>query len=462
MEKLWSEFQAPEYKEWEAKIISELRGKEYDELIRHTPEGIDVEPAIKRDLKDRVLPGLTRHFSWEIVQEYFVDDEASVNKNAHYALNNGASSLLFYVLPGVNLDTLLKDIEWPHIEIHFVSEGRGIELWEAIRAHARKRKWHLDVLRGSINIDCLENLARTGNFFKSMEEDMSELSQLIDERPAKMYSICVNANLFQNAGAPADWQLGIALSMLHEYYDRLGSRAWERVWMNLAIGGRYFMEIAKLRSMRILWSNLIKIYGLDQYEHKMQVHADSSMRNKAIFSPHNNILRSTTEAMSAAIGTADSIGLHPYDATYRNPKDHSDHMARNIQLLLKHESFFDKVIDPAAGSYFTEYLTEQLCEKAWDRFREIENEGGYVAALKKGFIQEKIEFWANAEDDAFAEGEMPVLGVNLFPNFNEPKKEDMETPMFCPEKLSPKKRMVKPVRAYRMAEKIEKERMEEL
>jgi methylmalonyl-CoA mutase len=459
MEELWQEFNKPDFEQWKEKIISELRGKEYESILRDTPEGIKIEPISPRKSGNHVLPGITRHFSWEIMQEYFVDDEKKVNSRVLHDLQKGASSLLFYVLPGVNLQTLLKDIEWPHVEIHFVSEGNGYHLWQEIRKLADIRKWHLDVLRGSINVDCLENLARTGNFFHDLESDMDDIRKYLEDRPGKMYSTCINANLFQNAGAPADLQLGIALSMLHEYYDHLGSAAWERVWVNLAIGGRYFMEIAKFRSMRILWSNLIKLYGLDAYEHKMQLHADSSLRNKAIFGPHNNILRSTTEAMSAAIGTADSIGLRAYNSTYKENDDFGNHMARNIQLLLKHESFFDKVIDPASGSYFVEFLTEQLCNKAWVRFQQIEDQGGYIASLKNGYLQKIIEEWAEVENEAFEDGSMPVLGVNLFPYFEEPSKEDIKAPLFCPPS-DDRERIVEPLRPYRMAEKIEKEQIQ--
>ena len=458
MEELWKNFHKPDFEAWKTKVISELKGKEFESLIRHTPEGIDIEPISPRNAVDRVLPGLSDHHSWEVVQEYFVDDEKKVNLRVLNDLNKGATSLLFYVLPGVNLQLLLKNVEWPHVEIHFISEGAAMNLWNQIKTLSEIRKWKLDDLRGSINVDTLENLARTGNYFIDLESDIRDLQGWLTERPEKLNSVCVNANLFQNAGAPADLQLGIALSMLHEYYDRLGDAGWKQVWMNLAVGGRYFMEIAKFRAMRILWSRLLDVYELDHDTYRMRIHADSSLRNKAIFGPHNNMLRSTTEAMSAAIGTADSIGLRSYNSTYKENDDYGDHMARNIQLLLKHESFFDQVIDPASGSYFVEQLTEELCNKAWKRFQEIEAEGGYLSAMEKGWIQDRIESSASEEDEALEKGQLKVLGVNLFPNFEEPKKEDIRSPQFC--RPDDRTHLVRPIRTYRWAEKLEKEQIE--
>ncbi len=156
------------------------------------------------------------------------------------------------------------------------------------------------------------------------------------------------------------------------------------------IGPDFFPEIAKLRAARMLWAVIVRAYGPKSEEAAlMHIHSVTGRWNKTLYDPHVNMLRTQTEAMSAVLGGAESITVEPFDAVFRTADQFSERIARNQQLLLMEESHLDKVADPGAGSYYIEELTSMMADEAWKLFLEIENEGGFLQALKNGTIQEQ-------------------------------------------------------------------------
>ena len=189
---------------------------------------------------------------------------------------------------------------------------------------------------------------------------------------------------------------------------------------NFSVGTNYFMEIAKLRAARLLWANVMAPYNPKRgCSSKLRAHIQTSAWNQTVYDPYVNMLRGTTEAMSAAIAGVDSIEVLPFDHAYEKPTEFSSRIARNVQLLLKEESHFDQVTDPAAGSYYIEELTASIAKAAWDLFKAVEEKGGYVAAFEAGFIQDQVEETANKRDQHIATRREILLGTNQYPNFNE-------------------------------------------
>jgi methylmalonyl-CoA mutase len=169
------------------------------------------------------------------------------------------------------------------------------------------------------------------------------------------------------------------------------------------------------------------------------------------------MLRSTTECMSAILGGADTIINMPYDALYHKDNEFGDRIARNQLLILKHESYFDKVSNPADGAYYIETLTEQLAEKALLLFKEIEEKGGFITQLIEGKIQKKISESAAKEQELFDTGKEVLLGTNKYPNKNDKMKHDLELFPFV--KQNPRKTLIVPIIEKRLAEKMEQERL---
>ena len=457
-ESLFSAFAPQTYSDWLKQMTKDLKGKPFESLESFTADGIKIHPLYSSDFPAQEISSQANAASagWIVTEEILVDDASKANKEALDKLNRGANGLLFYVYDDVDVSRLLKGVMMEHISIHFVVEGNAQIVLKNWLAFADSMHVNPNKLRGSINIDPIESAARTGNWRSDAESDLLDLEAILEDAPQGIKTICINANLYANAGATAAQQLGIALAHTFEYLNRLGSKNANSVWLNMAIGGQYFEEIAKFRAMRRLWRFLLD--DLEAPEAQLHLYAESGFRNKTIYDPWVNMLRSTTECMSAAVGGADEILLRPYNATYTEPQEFGNRVARNQQLVLAYESYFNRVSDPAAGSYFVENLTEELAKKAWEIFQKIEAKGGMIAALESGFIQKMIEKSAHSEQARFNEGRLNLLGSNIYPNENEMMKQEVEEPLFSG---IPQDTQIIPIVAKRLSESLEKDRLEE-
>ncbi len=454
---LFSEFEPSSYTEWQEKTLKDLKGKPFEELFYHTTDNILVNPLyVPQTLKNPISPQPSSESEgWVVIEEILVDDEKEANKLALDRLNRGANGLLFYVVEDVDLAALLDGILMEHITIHFVVDGNGMAILDKWIAVAEKNGVPVEKLNGTINIDPIENAARTGNWRDDENEDMRELDELVEACPPNIKAICINNNLFANAGATAAQQLGMALAHAHEYLLRVGTKHAGQFWMNMAIGRRYFREIAKFRAMRRLWRFMLSHYHEESVP--LTLYAETGIRNKTIYDPWVNMLRTTTEGMSAAVAGCDEILLRGYDAYYRETSQLGNRVARNQQLILSYESYFSRVKDAAAGSYYVEELTEELAKKGWEIFKNIEAMGGMIKALQSGYIQDIIEQSHAHEQMLFDEGRLNLLGSNLFPNKTERMAEEVTNPQYAMAFEEPV--VLRPVVPRRLSEKQEQERL---
>src|SRR5690606_7228573 len=285
------------------------------------------------------------------------------------------------------------------------------------------------------NIDIIGNLARTGNWFHNLKKD-HEILDAIFQKHALENLLSVDATLYQNSGANAVQQLAYALAHANEYLNVTSSAVENasaplsdqsrslsgaegsgvEMTFKLAIGPNYFFEIAKIRALRKLYAILANEYGINENCH---IIATPSKRNKTLYDYNVNLLRSTSECMSAVLGGADAVCNLPYDALYHKSNEFGERISRNQLLILKHESDFETVGNPADGMYYVESLTDELAEKALQLFKEIENGGGFLQQLKEGIIQKKIKESAEKEQQLFDSGELKLLGTNYHPNKND-------------------------------------------
>lgn len=305
-------------------------------------------------------------------------------------------------------------------------------------AYFQKKDYDLTKLQGSINYDFFNKMLTKGKEKGDMVQTAKALIEATAQLP-KYRVLNVNALTLNNAGAYISQELGYALAWGNEYMSQLteaelpAAIVAKKIKFNFGISSNYFLEIAKFRAARMLWANIVASYnpeclrdcenkgpnGECRCAAKMKVHAETSTFNLTLFDAHVNLLRTQTEAMSAALGGVDSMTVVPFDKTYETPDEFSERLARNQQLLLKEESHFDKVIDPAAGSYYIENLTVSIAKQAWEIFLAIEEEGGFYAALKAGTVQAAVNESNKARHKAVAQRREILLGTNQFPNFNE-------------------------------------------
>jgi methylmalonyl-CoA mutase len=285
-----------------------------------------------------------------------------------------------------------------------------------------------DKIKGSINFDSLGFFLLYGKFYGSADENYRDIVEIMESAKNLLdfRIITVNGNHYHNAGAHIVQELAFALSQGNEYLAALTGQGITidelapRMQFTIAVGSNYFLEIGKLRALKLLWAKIVEQYKPGNPDSmKINIHAETSAWNKSVYDPYVNMLRTTTESMAAAIAGVDSITVEPFDATYKKSDEFSARIARNQQIVLKHEAYFNKVADPAAGSYYIENITDSIAEAAWKLFVKMESMGGFIKAVKSGFIKEEIEKTCQKRDMDIAMRKQVFVGVNQYPNLQE-------------------------------------------
>jgi methylmalonyl-CoA mutase len=324
-----------------------------------------------------------------------------------------------------------------------------------------------DTVRGSIDFDPMGQLATTGGFYFSEKADFDNADKMLLAAVNELTGLRVlpvNSCLFGNAGASAVQELGIGLSISAEYMARLSEAGHDvtdvaqNIQWNLGVGSSYFIEIAKVRAARVLFSHLLEAFD-GRNEKPVYIHSVTTDWNKTLYDAHVNMLRLTTEAMAAVLGGCNSLLVKPFDAAFREPDEFSERIARNTQAMLKEEAYLDKVADPAAGSYYIETLTHSLVEHAWKHFLDIEDQGGYVKAFVSGFIGSEIKATGEQRRQMVASRREILLGTNQYPNVQDAMKEDIveEIAFFVPERAA--EPLAEPLFMGRAAKEFEKLRL---
>ena len=445
-EKLFTEFPPVPTEKWEEVITADLKGADYErKLVWKTGEGFNVRPYYRAENLEGIkflgsqagefpyVRGTRAHNRWRVHQTVSVVCPKEANAEALKILNAGVDSLGFCIaseaFTAADLDTLLGEICIPAVQLTFCGQ-KTADVAELVLAKIEKEGIAKEDVRIAFCIDPLvKGLSTKGDFCSpNGEKCFARIAELI--RKTKEYKhirvVTVSGQIFGNSGSTIVEELAFVLSAGHDYLVRLMDagltieEAARKLRFSFSVSSNYFMEIAKFRAARMLWANIVKGYNPEKnYACKMQIHAETSKWNQTVYDPYVNMLRGTTEAMSAAIGGVYSLEVTPFDASFENPTEFSKRIARNVELLLKHESHFDQVVDPAGGSYYIENLTQSIAAEAWKLFLEIEEKGGYTEAYKAGFIAERIKASAAAKDKNIATRRQILLGANQYPNFTE-------------------------------------------
>ncbi len=440
-EKLFDQFPPVSTEEWRTKVEADLKGVPFDKkLVWRTNEGFNLQPMYRaEDIADLTttdsLPGEYPFVrgtkcdnDWLTRQDIIADSPEQANKIALDVLGKGVTSLGFKIKePSVaEISTLLEGIDTAQFEINFTCCPRkALDLTKALCEYLQS-KGTATVFKGSIDFNPYRPALRHGKAFGA---DIASLAKEIVEAAANVPGLkvlAVDSDMLSNAGAYIYQELGYALAWGAEWLSMLTDAGMKvdqiakRVKFNMGVSSNYFMELAKFRAARMLWAKIVK-----QYEPeclcacKMAVHANTSTFNQTIYDAHVNLLRSQTEAMSAALAGVDSITVTPFDTPYKTPDDFSERIARNQQFLLKEESHLDKVVDPAGGSYYVEHLTVAIAEQAWKLFLDVEANGGFLACVNDGKIQAAVTESSEKRHSDVARRKEILLGTNQYPNINE-------------------------------------------
>lgn len=427
VEHLLDEFPAVTTDEWERVIHQDLKGADYvKKLIWHSPEGIEVKPYYRReDLVGLARDEATKSSSrlgvertgagWRIREEIDAVDLEQANRDAQLAVASGAEEISFrhaVVSNASDLNLLLVNLET--VPVHF---RRGTASLLRLLCDRMCGKTSSQLI--SIGIDPLDD---------------PDLAAATIREPSKQlvhFTICVEH--LEAEGASTVHELAFALAAGIEYLADMNAlnvatdQAAKAVAFSFSIGASYFFQIAKFRAFRELWSQAVASFGGSGESARTRINTRTSTWNKTVFDPHVNVLRATTEAMSAVLGGVDSVCVAPFDECYKVPDTESRRLARNTQLLLKHEALLTHVADPGGGSYYLESLTRSIGQQAWKLMQRIESAGGYRKAAASGLLDSILEESRKNRDNAVVTRRRVFTGTNQYADRKDKALDRIDT-----------------------------------
>ncbi|MEL6193632.1 MAG: methylmalonyl-CoA mutase family protein [Bacteroidota bacterium] len=443
-ENLFAEFLPIPDADWEARLLKELKGKPLEKLDWDTPEGFkikayyrekDIEALLKEESSDSLSVRRGDYIklgnpSWQPIQAISLTDIQSAMQRLQTAQEAEIKAYLFEENIG-NLPELLPNLDVSRTAVHIRSNEVEDGVWEKLKEAAYHNDTKIEWITGTCFIDPYSLiLATKGKWELIQMERLESILQNTEDMPY-FRSLGIDMTYVLDQGGSCSQQLGLALATTLEYlmyFSEKGTYTVENLLPKLAFlfstSSSFFMEIAKLRAFRLLFARLVELLEVEaDADHSPFILATNTTWNKTLSDRHNNLLRSTTEAVSAVLGGTHGMIVRPFDHTLAEDNEFSHRLARNIQQLLAHESYLGKVVDPGGGSYYLETLTEALADQAWGFFQEIEKEGGLLAAHTSGFISGRIEQTKEEQLRKLATARKSLIGVNRYPNMDEEAKD---------------------------------------
>jgi methylmalonyl-CoA mutase len=439
---LFSEFPAISKQKWVEKVNLDLKGADFQKkLVWKTLEDSAIDPFYTSE--DMGNLGYLKDFhnlnlnssdpqagprSWIIYETIPVANEQDANLEAQKSLHMGVNGLnfLFSNTDIPDFGSLLTSIYPNIVPVKFtIKKNSAAFLNQYLQTIQESYGIDKKDVMGGLNFDPLLNYTLKGNFDEKEIEALGECLKTSKDI-SDFIPVTVNGSHFHNSGANTAQEIALVISTAVEYIERFRSMdisiedILSGLEFSMAVGTNYFMEIAKIRALRILFYGIIKMYEVrDFHPADIRVHGESSVWTKTIYDPYVNMLRNTTEAMSAILGGCNSISISAFDEIFSTPTDFSKRISRNISNLLKEESYFDKVADPAAGSFYIEQLTDKLVENSLDIFKDLESDGGFISSFENGKIKSMIDVSRDKKHDMISKRRDIYIGTNQYPNTNE-------------------------------------------
>ncbi|NBC17025.1 MAG: methylmalonyl-CoA mutase, partial [Bacteroidetes bacterium] len=431
---------------WRDRIDQDLRGADFDErLVWHTADGIDVQPYYREDDRADIAHAAPLTGDGELVpvrQDIATPDLDDARQLLRDAVERGAHAIgIVPATPGrasgvpiqnvADFRRLLSDVDLTAAAWHLTGGRAALPLLTFLLDLASDRGVSRSDLSGSLDFDPLAEAAMRGAIDETAFDLLHGTLQEADDLPDDFKLLAIDARPYHDAGASAGQELSATIAVLSETMAQLTARGLDamtvarRLHLIVPVGTSYFMEIAKLRALRLLVQQVLSAYGIPTNRVTPPIQATTSWWSETVYDPHVNMLRATTEAAAAIIAGADTVSVRPFDALFDVPNAFSHRIARNTPLVLQHEAYLHRVADPAAGSYYIEQLTDKLGATAWKQLQTIETHGGLLEALKAGTLQAQIAETRQQRLDDVAVRRRILLGTNQYPNLEESRLDDL-------------------------------------
>ncbi|HOV92322.1 MAG TPA: methylmalonyl-CoA mutase family protein [Candidatus Kapabacteria bacterium] len=456
----FDEFPITSYEQWKDEAIKSLKGGDFEKkLFTKTIEDIILKPIYnENDLKNNPLynfqyPGIAPYNRgenplgykanpWLIAQAIPYPDIKQFNTALQNDLANGQNAINIKVRGisnhhrqikyGIELNNIddfanaFENIDLTKYPIYFSTDDFFYDFSKLFQDFLKKSKIDISKFEGNLGADIFGKLLSTGNLALSLNNYYKQIEELINQYDNSNFGVInISGGIFLNAGANTVQELAYSFTEAIEYIKTLQLLDLDvdtiapKIRFSFGISSNFFMEIAKLRAARIIWTKIIREFGGNEQSQKMFIHSQTSLRNKTKFNPWSNIMRNSTECLAAILGNSNSIEVGYFDFAYGYPSELSRRLARNTQLIYLNESHLLDTIDPAAGSYYLEELTNEICIKTWQKIQEIEANGGFFENIKSGNIQTEIQQTADNQIKDYHKRKLVLVGTNKYPLLNE-------------------------------------------
>ena len=421
---LFSNFNPVTKQEWLEKVNVDLKGEDFNrKLVWKNLSNIDFQPFYNAEDKLAYLTNTGENAKALInYRSIEVSSAESANKLAIKAVSEGVTGILFQLKGNVTVATLLNGINLNQIAVSFVLSKEVINFTKDFFAFVEHNNNNNKNLRGYFDLGIISNYITTGTIDVQQFETLVNVVKLWKDYP-NFKTITISGTTYLDSGANQVQEIAYTLNSLVYLIEQCLDRdlnvqsVFNSLHVQLAIGSEYFVEIGKFRAFNSLLHEIAKKYGVKDFKHALT--AKTSIWSKSVTDAHTNLLRATTEAMSAILGNVDGVLIDAYDKEFNEVSDFSNRIAGNISTILKEESYFGKVANPVDGSYYIEEVSTKIAEKALELFKSIEADGGFYKAFESEFIQQQIAQIRQEKIKLLSQRRLPMVGVNKYPNLME-------------------------------------------
>ncbi len=416
---LFSEFPSVSTEQWMERVTADLKGADFDKkLVWKNLTGINIQPCYNIESNIKQLKNTGKN-SQSLVnyRNVAVVSAEEGNKLAVKAVDEGINGIIFQLKENVSAEILLKGIDLNEIAVSFDIASNAIGFTTDLVKEAKGKD-----LKGYINTGVISNYVTSGSFDENQIEVTAELVKLTTDFP-KFKAITISGTEYLDSGANQVQEIAYTLNSLVFLIEKLSGKGvgvqsiFDNLNFKLAIGLEYFVEIGKFRAFNSLLAEVAAKYGVMEFS--KTITAKTSIWSKSVTDAETNMLRATTETMSAILGNVDGILVDAYDKEFKETSDFSSRIAGNITTILREESYFGKVANPVDGSYYIEEVSSKIAENALELFKAIEADGGFFTAFENEKIQDQIAEIRLQKLKLISQRRTPMVGINKYPNLME-------------------------------------------
>lgn len=465
---LKDDFPVPDFMEWLKVVEKDLKGVPFEKLITNTYEQIPLNPIYtQKDINHSAIqqfPGFHSFLrnnnasgssfnEWLYLQELPFGDADEFNDALLKDLQNGGNAVVLspdkatkkgldadfaHIQDigegGVSISALnsiskaLNKIDLSKYPIFIHSGASSLSMLCLFNYYLEKTGRSIDSICGAIDADPIGYLLQNGSLPTSLEVLFNHIfssANWIKLKKSKLKTTYIDGAIFTDAGANAIQELSFSFAIALKYIEEMCNRglslkdAVNSISFNFGVTSFFFMEIAKMRAARVVWSSILKELGMNENEIEITFFASNSKSNKTIHDPYTNLLRNTAETFSAIMGGVSGLTVHPFDLPYGIPSEFARRLSRNVHIILREESNFGRVIDPAGGSYFVESLTNQITENVFEALAKIEANGGILDYISSGKLKSDIDDTVKLKKKDINKRKRVIVGTNMYPNISE-------------------------------------------